>query len=97
MISQHQKEIILDHLKSLKPLKAGIFGSYSRGDNKKGSDLDILVFLDYANHRISLLDLVGVEQDLSEALGVKVDLVTEKSLSPHIRPFVEKDLMYIIT
>jgi uncharacterized protein len=95
MISQQQKEIVLNHLKTLKPIKAAIFGSYARGENKSDSDLDILVYLDYSN-RISLLDLVGVEQDLSEALGIKVDLVTEKSMSPYILPYVRKDLCYIL-
>ena len=47
-------------------------------------------------NQISLLKLVSIEQDLSEALGIPIDLVTEKSLSPHVRPFVEKDLHYIL-
>jgi predicted nucleotidyltransferase len=53
-----------------------------------------LVSLDYSK-RISLLDLIGVEQDISDELGIKVDLVTEKSLSPLIRPYVEQDINYI--
>ncbi|GHN00899.1 hypothetical protein WSM22_23880 [Cytophagales bacterium WSM2-2] len=94
MITPTQKEIVLSHLRPLKPLKIGIFGSYARGENKPNSDLDILVSLDYNQH-ISLLKLVSVEQDLSEALGINIDLITEKSLSPYIRPFVEKDIRYI--
>ena len=95
MISQQQKEIVLNHLKALKPIKAAIFGSYARDENKGDSDLDILVYLDYSN-RISLLDLVSVEQDLSEALGIKVDLVTEKSMSPYILPYIKNELFYIL-
>ena len=94
MISEQLKETVLNHVVSLRPVKVGVFGSYARGENKKDSDLDILVYLDYSN-KISLLVLIGVEQDLSEALGIKVDLVTEKSLSPFIRPYVEKDLTII--
>jgi uncharacterized protein len=95
MITVQQKEIVLDLLKPLKPLKVGIFGSYARGENKEDSDLDILIHLNYPN-QITLLKLVSVEQDLSHALGIHIDLVTEKSLSPHIRPFIEKDLHYIL-
>ena len=95
MITEGQKEIVLKHLKPLKPVKAAVFGSYARGQNKASSDLDILVYLDYSNH-ISLLDIIGVEQDISEELGIPVDLVTEKSLSPHVRPYVEKDMRFIL-
>ncbi|MEM3505172.1 MAG: nucleotidyltransferase family protein [Archaeoglobaceae archaeon] len=56
----------------------GIFGSYVRGEEKKGSDLDILVeFEDSAD--LSLLDFIRLENYLSEELGIKVDLV-EKTL-----------------
>ncbi len=94
MITSQQKEIVLEALKVLKPLKVSIFGSYARGENSINSDLDILISLDYSN-RISLLDLIGAEQDISDALGIKVDLVTEKSLHPLIRPYVEKDCITI--
>jgi uncharacterized protein len=94
MITEHQKQIVLKHLEPLKPLKVGIFGSYARGHNTPQSDLDILVSLDYAN-KISLLDLIGAEQDISDELGIQVDLVTEKSLNPLIRPYVEKDIHFI--
>jgi predicted nucleotidyltransferase len=94
MISQAQKEILLEHLKPIRPLRVGIFGSYARGDNKACSDLDVLIDLDYSN-QISLLDLTRVELALSDALGIPVDLVTEKSLSPLLRPYIEKDVVYI--
>ncbi len=95
MITEHQKKIVLEYLSPLRPFKVGIFGSYARGENKEDSDLDILIHLSYPN-QISLLNLVRVEQDLSEALGIHIDLVTEKSMSPHVRPFIEKDLHYIL-
>lgn len=61
--------------------KIAVFGSYARGEETPNSDLDILVeFLD----RKSLLDLVGIEIKLSEMLHVKVDLLTEKSISPYL-------------
>jgi len=94
MITAQQKELLLNHLQKISPLRVGIFGSYARGENKPGSDLDVLVHLDYSK-QISLLKLVRVEREISEALDIHVDLVTEKSLSPFIRPYIEKDLIYI--
>jgi predicted nucleotidyltransferase len=93
MISGNQKEIIIKNLSPYKPKKLGIFGSYARGDNNTNSDLDILVEFSV---QISLLDLAGLEQDLSESLGIKVDLVTERALSKYVRPYVEKDYQSIL-
>jgi len=62
--------------------KAGVFGSYARGDSGADSDIDILITLEEPT---SLLTLVGIEKDLEESLGRPVDLVTEKSLSPYIK------------
>ena len=59
-----------------------VFGSVVRGESTDSSDLDLLV--DMAVGR-SLLDLVALGDDLEEALGVAVDVVTEKSLSPYLR------------
>ena len=70
----------------------GIFGSYSRNEQKPDSDLDILVNF---KHPVSLLDLVGVEQELSEKLGVKVDLITQRSLSPKLEKYIMQDLIKI--
>lgn len=59
----------------------GIFGSYVRGDQRRGSDLDILVSF---NQTPSLLGFIRLERHLSEMLGVKVDLVIEDNLKPRI-------------
>jgi predicted nucleotidyltransferase len=59
-----------------------VFGSVGRGESNGASDLDLLV--DMSEGR-SLLDLVALGDDLEEALGVNVDVVTEKSLSPYLR------------
>ena len=58
-----------------------IFGSYARGDAKPGSDLDMIVEF---SKRKSLLELVGIEQELEDALGIKVDLLTRESISPYL-------------
>ncbi len=58
-----------------------IFGSYARGEQKKKSDIDLLV--DFSES-ISLLDFVHLENELSDLLGVKVDLVMKTALKPRI-------------
>lgn len=94
MITEQQRLLIVDHLKPLSPQKIGVFGSYARDEQKATSDLDILIYLDNSS-KLSLLDIIGAEQNLSDALGIKVDLVTERSLHPYIRPYVEKELQFI--
>ncbi|PKQ05689.1 MAG: DNA polymerase beta [Alphaproteobacteria bacterium HGW-Alphaproteobacteria-11] len=64
------------------PISAiGVFGSYARGDQTEASDLDVLVELD---GDIGMLAFVGLQQELSDALGLKVDLVTKDALKPRI-------------
>ncbi len=88
------KNIILSHLKGFNPIKVGIFGSFARGDNKKGSDIDILVEFKEAP---SLLTLIKLENDLSEIIGVKVDLVTTGALkNKRIKKSIKKDLISIL-
>lgn len=73
-----------------------IFGSYARGDFSKKSDLDLLVrFSKEIDDEISLLDLVGIEQELSEQLNVKVDLLTEEAISPYIKKYIMGDLKVV--
>jgi uncharacterized protein len=88
------KEIILTYLKEYNPIKIGIFGSFARGDNKKGSDLDLLVEF---KESPSLLTLIKLENDLSEILDIKVDLVTTGALkNKRIKKSIKKDLIKIL-
>ena len=59
-----------------------IFGSVARGESTDLSDLDLLVALDEGR---SLLDLVGLKQEIEELLHRSVDVVTERALSPYVR------------
>jgi predicted nucleotidyltransferase len=59
-----------------------VFGSVARGEDRSDSDVDLLV--DMEDER-SLLDLVGLEQDLEELLQRKVDVLTDESIHPALR------------
>ncbi len=61
--------------------KAGIFGSYAKGEAKKNSDIDILV----QPPRGMGFQFVGVEIELSQKLHRKVDLVSYNGLSPYLK------------
>jgi hypothetical protein len=59
-----------------------VFGSVARGQARPESDLDLLVDMEPGR---TLLDLVGLEQDLAEVLSRRVDVVTDGGLSPFLR------------
>lgn len=59
-----------------------VFGSFARGDTRQHSDVDILVDLESDR---SLLDLIGLGQDLEELLQRKVDILTAAALHPALR------------
>jgi predicted nucleotidyltransferase len=59
-----------------------IFGSVARGQDQPSSDIDVLVEMEPGR---TLLDLVGLEQDLGATLGRHVDVVTDGGISPYLR------------
>jgi predicted nucleotidyltransferase len=65
-----------------------VFGSEARGEARPGSDLDLLVDMEADR---SLLDLVGLEQDLEDLLGRSVDVLTAASVHPSIRANILAD------
>ena len=65
-----------------------VFGSVSRGQGRSNSDVDLLVR--FESNR-SLLDQIGLIQDLASLLGVPVDVVDETGLSPHLKNKVVDD------
>ena len=60
----------------------GVFGSYVRGEQRRGSDLDLLVEFD--DRPLTLLQFIALEHYLSDLLEVKVDLVERSTLKPAI-------------
>lgn len=73
-------------------VKLGVFGSFARDEADEDSDIDLLVEF---RRRVSLLKMVALERELSEAVGRKVDLVTEAALSPYLHDTIMKDLRVI--
>jgi predicted nucleotidyltransferase len=90
------KKILTEHKDELREkyrvTAIGIFGSYVRGEQKKKSDIDILVVFD---EPISLLDLVGAENYLSDLLNMKVDLVPKEDLRPELKNIILKETVYV--
>ena len=73
VLSAHKEELLL----RFRVKEVGVFGSYVRGEQKKDSDLDVLVVFE---EPVSLLKVVGLENYLSDLLGDKVDVVPKKDL-----------------
>jgi uncharacterized protein len=65
-----------------------VFGSHARGTATEGSDLDLLVEMEQGR---SLLDLIALERELEETLGMSVDLLTPGSISPYLRETIERE------
>jgi predicted nucleotidyltransferase len=72
----------------------GIFGSYSRGEQKKRSDVDILVTFVEPNN-IDLLDFIALKQFLSRKLKIKVDLVKRGALKERIKEKILQETIYV--
>ena len=70
----------------------GVFGSYARGEQKKNSDVDILVTF---SKTPGLFDYIKVENRLSAMLRKKVDLVMRGALKPSIGKHVMREIVYI--
>jgi hypothetical protein len=83
---------IVSTLRKYNVTKAGIFGSYARGEAKKTSDIDILIKYPKGMG----LEFVGVKLELEERLGKKVHLVTYKSIHPLLKDRILKEEVKII-
>lgn len=76
--------------------RIAVFGSFARGEETPESDIDLLVELKAPGQRPHLgLRWFGLEEDLGRILGRKVELISDKALSPYIRPYAEKDMVLL--
>jgi uncharacterized protein len=93
MSKQEIQNMIVDYLMNFQPQVIGIFGSYARNEQTANSDMDIFIRF---NTSPSLLQLIRIENELSERLNIKVDLVTEGSIrNERIKKSIQKDLQII--
>jgi predicted nucleotidyltransferase len=90
ILKEHKEEVS----RKYKVSEIGIFGSFVRGDQKKRSDLDILVEFDEENIP-SLLKLIEMERYLQRLLRKKVDLVMKSSIRPELKDIILKEVVYI--
>lgn len=72
--------------------KAGIFGSSARGESVV-NDLDLLVKID---KKISLLEFIGIQQELEDKLGMKVDLVEYDAIKPALKDDILREVEPVI-
>ncbi|WP_297091526.1 nucleotidyltransferase family protein [Thermococcus sp.] len=72
--------------------RIGVFGSYSRGEQKEDSDVDILVEFEKP---IGLIDFIRLQEYLESLLGVKVDLVTKGALKKRIKERILQEVKYV--
>ena len=95
-----ERDELLAKLRALKPeLKRrykvrefGIFGSWARGEQRKGSDLDILVDFE---EDADLFDWIGLTLYLEEVLGVSVDVVPRKALRRELQSRVLRQVIEV--
>ena len=87
-------DIVVDYLSQNGVQKISVFGSRNKGTETPGSDLDLLVV--FSNHP-SLLKLIKIERELSEKTGIKIDLLTEKAISPFLIDKIKNEVKIIYT
>jgi len=94
MSKEEIKHIIIEILKNNNVKKASIFGSFLTNNFSDDSDVDILV--EFNDEDKSLLDLIGIKQELENKLNKNIDLLTFDSINPKIRDFIlsEQEALY---
>ena len=92
MITNKQKNIIIETLKPYKPKQIGIFGSFARGEEKENSDIDILYHFETP---ISLFTKATIKSTLEDLLHNPVDLVSEKYMHPLMKENILKNMEVI--
>jgi len=87
------KRKIVPLLKKNKIVRAGIFGSYARGEQKKNSDIDILI---RPTRKMSLFDFAGIKLEIEDKLGNKIDIVSYRAIHPKLKRQILREEIRII-
>jgi len=88
IISKHKKELY----EKYKIKEIGIFGSFVRGENKKESDVDIVVEFEEVP---GLIKFIEIEEYLSKLLGRKVDLVRKPAIREELKDKILEEVVYV--
>ena len=94
MTTQAMTQQIAEYFKTQPVVKAWLFGSFARGEERDDSDVDILVKFD-RRLPIGLFAYVRMHRKLEEKLGRKVDLVEEGTLRPAVQQSANRDLKVV--
>jgi predicted nucleotidyltransferase len=86
------KETVIPIFKQYGISQAAVFGGYARGDEHPGSDIDFLIHL---GRPIDLIEFIRLKAQLQDALGKRIDLVTDDTIIPYFEPDIKKDLISI--
>lgn len=89
LLTKKDEQLIASYFVGKPVKRAFIFGSYSRNEATKDSDIDILVELDYTQH--IGFGFAGMQIELTVKLKRKVDLVSSQGLLPRIKQFINRD------
>ena len=96
MESREINETLQKHLDVLRDQygidRIGLFGSFARGEQNPKSDIDLLVEF---SRPVGLFKFMELENQLSEILGAKVDLVTRNALKPRIGKRILDEVQYV--
>lgn len=94
------REQIIETLRAHEPqlrgrgvLHAALFGSVARGEQKRASDIDILIELE-PQAPVGLFEYVGITQYLADLFPARVDVANRSTLKAHVRPGAERDAVY---
>jgi len=87
------KRKLIPILRKNKVTKAGIFGSYARGEQSRKSDVDILIEI---NDKVGLVEFINLKMAIQELLRKKVDLVEYSTIRPEIRENIIRNEISIL-
>ncbi|MDP2210017.1 MAG: nucleotidyltransferase family protein [Bacteroidota bacterium] len=73
--------------------RLGLFGSFVRGEQKESSDIDFLV--EFIPGKKTYDNFINLVYFLEELFGKEVELVTPESLSPYLKPYIEREIEYV--
>jgi hypothetical protein len=86
------KDLLIKTCRKNNVQKLCLFGSMARGEATQNSDIDLLIKF---SKRKSLLDMILLENELTEKIGRKIDLLTESAISPYLKDRINNELVVI--